>query len=208
MSPGWAVLVLLLGLMLRVRTTVVVLLAAAVAALGTGQSVGQLLNTLGKAFVDNRTLTLFLLTLPAVATAERYGLREWVTHWVRRRSRGRSPAHLLSGYQCFRVLCGILGLRLNGHPTLVRPLLAPMACAQAPPASQEVVKAASAAAENYGNFYGQNLSPVGGGVLMVYGLLQGMGWQVSLWRLVAFAAFPALLSVALGWMQFRKIPSR
>ena len=208
MSPGWAVLVLILGLMLRLRTTAVVLLAAAVAGLGSGQSVLQLLETLGKAFADNRTLTLFLLTLPAVGTAERYGLREWVAGWVGRHAHGRPAGHILGGYQAFRVGCGALGLRLNGHPTLVRPLLAPMAGAQAAPEEEERVKAAAAAAENYGNFYGQNLSPVGGGILMVFGLLKGMGYDISLWRLVGFALIPALASLALGWLQFGKIRGR
>lgn len=208
MSPAWAVMVLVLGLVLRMRTTVVVLLAAAVASLGSGQSPLELLGVLGKAFVETRHLTLFLLTLPAVGTAERYGLRRRVAEWIERKAGNLSPAGLLSGFQFFRVVCGVLGVRLNGHPTLVRPLVTPMASARARLVSEEKVKAASAAAENYGNFYGQNLSLVGAGLLMAAACLQRLGHSVDPLRMVFFAVIPAGVSLFCGWLQFRRIPPR
>ena len=45
---GWAVLLLILGLLLRMRTTVVVLLSACVAGLGCGLPPQKLLEILGK----------------------------------------------------------------------------------------------------------------------------------------------------------------
>lgn len=204
---GWAVFVLLVGLLCRLRTTVVVLLSAALAGLGCGLGPVKLLEILGKAFLDNRTLTLFLLTLPAVATVERYGLKEWIGSWIQKRG-WHHPAQLLTGYHLFRVGCGALGLRLNGHPNLVRPLLAPMVCAETPPEQHETMKAAAAAAENYGNFYGQNLSPVGGGILMAYATMKSLGHEVSLWRMVGFACFPCLICLLLAAFQFRVLERR
>ncbi|MFN8608281.1 MAG: DUF969 family protein [Vulcanimicrobiota bacterium] len=201
---GWAVLILLLGLLLRLRTTVVVLVAALVAGFGCGLAPLALLEILGRAFLDNRNLTLFLLTLPAVATVERYGLKEWIGEWIHRRG-WRHPTQLLLGYQILRVACGALGLRLNGHPNLVRPLLAPMVCAETPPERHQQFKAAAAAAENYGNFYGQNLSPVGGGVLMAFATMKGLGYSMSLWRMVAFATVPCVLSLLLAGWQFARL---
>ncbi|MBS2039447.1 DUF969 family protein [bacterium] len=201
---GWAVFLLILGLALRLRTTVVVLLSALVAGLGCGLSPLALLEILGKAFLDNRNLTLFLLTLPAVATVERYGLKEWIGEWIHRRG-WRRPAQLLLSYQILRVGCGALGLRLNGHPNLVRPLLAPMVCAETPEPEHEKFKAAAAAAENYGNFYGQNLSPVGGGVLMAFATMKGLGYPMSLWRMVGYAIFPCLLCLLLAGWQFARL---
>ncbi len=198
---GWAVLLLLVGLLLRLRTTVVVLLSATVAGLGCGLEPLRLLEILGKAFLDNRNLTLFLLTLPAVATVERYGLKEWIGEWIQRRG-WHQPLQLLLGYQFFRVGCGALGLRLNGHPNLVRPLLAPMVCAETAKEEHETMKAAAAAAENYGNFYGQNLSPVGGGVLMAFATMKALGYPMSLWRMVVFATFPCALSLLFAAIQF------
>ena len=66
----------------------------------------------------------------------------------------------------------------------------------------ELLKAANSASENYGNFYGQNLSPVQPGVLLVYGVLTGLGCQVSMLSLVFYAIPIATLSVILGAVQF------
>src|SRR5204863_4605754 len=114
----------------------------------------------------------------------------------------------------FRVLMGILGIRLNGHPAFVRPLTFPMTLGAAessarvktvenlPVKTIEEIKAATAASENYGNFYGQNLSPVLPGILLVYGVMHDLDYTVSVWRLVLFALPIATLSVLLGAAQF------
>lgn len=201
---GLGLLILIVGLVLRLRTPVVVLLAAVVTGLCSGMSPLQLLDVLGKAFVDNRILTLFLLTLPAVGLCERYGLRERAAQWVAGLGSESGPGRTLWSYQVFRVLCGIASLRLNGHPTLVRPLLAPMASARALEEQGDQIRAEAAAAENYANFYGQNLSPVAGGVLLVYKILTQAGLNASLWRIVAFASIPAGVSLVLGYVQFHR----
>jgi uncharacterized membrane protein len=77
-----------------------------------------------------------------------------------------------------------------------------------PPPDVERIKAASAASENYGNFYGQNLSPVQPGVLLVFGVLKSLGYTVSVWRLVAYAIPIATLSVLLGAFQFHLLGRR
>ena len=70
------------------------------------------------------------------------------------------------------------------------------------PQAVERIKAANAAAENYGNFYGQNLSPVQAGVLLVYGVMQGLGYPVALWDLVKFTVPIVIASIVLGSLQF------
>src|SRR6185503_21313982 len=116
-------------------------------------------------------------------------------------------------YQLFRVLTGILGIRLNGHPSFVRPLIFPMSIGaaeatfgaenadQIPEEIVEDIKAAYSASENYGNFYGQNLSPVQPGILLVFGVMAGLGYKVSVWRLALFAIPIATISVILGVVQ-------
>jgi uncharacterized membrane protein len=103
---------------------------------------------------------------------------------------------------------------LNGHPAFVRPLTYPMtlgateATARAktvdalPVKTIERIKAANAASENYGNFYGQNLSPVLPGILLVYGVMKGLGYAVSVWSLVLYAIPIASLSVVIAAVQF------
>ncbi len=205
------VLIVIVGLALRLRTTLVVLVAAFVTGLVAGLPLITILNLLGKAFTDNRLMTLFLLTLPAIGLAERHGLQHEAATLIRRIS-AATVGRLLLVYQLFRILIGALGIRLNGHPSFVRPLVYPMAAgvsASSQNESQtETVKAATAASENYGNFYGQNLSVVQAGVLLVYGVMKGLGYDISLWRLVAWTSPIVVASVLLAAMQFAWLDRR
>ena len=187
---------------MQFRPSVVVAAGAFAAGLIGGMPVLGIVDTLGEAFVSNRLMTLFLITLPAIGLSEKYGLQEQAALFIRR-FRAATIGRLLLLYQLFRILHGILGIRLNGHPVFVRPLLYPMAAAALGKKNDERVKAAAAASENYGNFYGQNLSPVQPGVLLVYSVLLGLGVEVSLWRIVLFALPITALSVLLGAIQFR-----
>jgi uncharacterized membrane protein len=72
----------------------------------------------------------------------------------------------------------------------------------------EEIKAATAAAENYGNFYGQNLSPVQAGVVLVFGVLGGLGYAVNIWRLVLFTIPIVVFSVVLAVIQFLLLDRR
>jgi uncharacterized membrane protein len=176
-----------------------------------------IVNILGRAFADNRLMTLFIVTLPAIGLAERYGLQEQSARVIRRVG-AATVGRLLITYQLFRVLMGILGIRLLGHPAFVRPLVFPMAVGAAeagvgevegvPARDIERIKAASSAAENYGNFYGQNLSPVQSGVLLIYGVMGGLGYAVSVWNVVLYAIPIAAISVALGAAQFLLLDRR
>jgi uncharacterized membrane protein len=229
------VVIVVAGIALRLRTTLVVVAAALATGLAAGLPLfshegffqhlpfltrpGQtgIINTLGKAFADNRLMTLFIITLPAIGLAERYGLQEQSAALIRR-IRAATVGRLQIIYQLFRVLHGAMGIRLNGHPSFVRPLIFPMslgAAQSAPPAASrgaepsaeavEKIKAANAAAENYGNFYGQNLNPVQAGILLVYGVMQGLGFTIGVWDMVWYTAPIVAASILLGVAQFRML---
>ncbi|MEP7273418.1 MAG: DUF969 family protein, partial [Acidobacteriota bacterium] len=137
------IVIIVLGLALRLRTTLVVVVAALVTGLAAGLPLfssegvfaglpllvreGQpgIINMLGKAFADNRLVTLFILTLPAIGLAERYGLQERAGVFIRRFNVA-TVGRLQIVYQLFRILHGVIGIRLNGHPSFVRPLVYPM----------------------------------------------------------------------------------
>jgi uncharacterized membrane protein len=226
------VAIVIIGLALRLRTTLVV----AVAGLATGLLAGLplfssegifqdlpyltrpgqtgIINTLGRAFADNRLMTLFIITLPAIGLAERYGLQEQSAILIGR-FRAATVGRLQVLYQLFRVLHGLIGIRLNGHPSFVRPLIFPMSMGAARQYLEdqkqdggqdlravERIKAANAAAENYGNFYGQNLSPVQAGVLLVYGVMQGLGYAINIWDLVLYTIPIVVASIILAQVQF------
>jgi uncharacterized membrane protein len=239
--PEWLKLIgialLVAGLVLRARTTMVVMAAGLVTGLLSGLPLfsgsgvfegipyltkpGQegIINMLGRAFTENRLMTLFIITLPAIGLAERYGLQIQAGALIKRIS-AATVGRLQIVYQLFRVGTGILGLRLNGHPSFVRPLIFPMSVGAAeantrvsspdelPAEKVEQIKAANSAGENYGNFYGQNLSPVQPGILLVYGVLRGAGITVSVWDLVAYAIPITTISVILGAIQFLLLDRR
>ena len=228
------VVIVVIGLALRLRTTLVVVVAALATGLAAGLPLfsnegifvglpflvrdGQtgIINMLGKAFADNRLVTLFIITLPVIGLAERHGLQEQAGVVIRR-VRAATVGRLLIVYQFFRILHGILGIRLNGHPSFVRPLVYPMsrAALEAETVNDEVdeereatierVKAADAASENYGNFYGQKLSPVQPGILLVFGVMRGLGYPVSLVDLVLYTTPVVAASVILGSLQFWRL---
>ena len=223
--------IVIIGLAFRLRTTLVVVTAGVVTGLIAGlplfSSEGAfqglplitkpgpegIINMLGRAFADNRLMILFIITLPAIGLAERYGLQEQAANLVRR-MKAATVGRLLVVYQLFRILMGILGIRLSGHPAFVRPLVFPMSLGAAeataraktvdslPAAEIEQIKAANSASENYGNFYGQNLSPVLPGLLLVYGVMKGLGYTVNLWSLVLYTIPIVVFSVVLGAIQF------
>ena len=215
MLPDWAKLlgiaIIVIGFALKLRTTLVVVAAALVTGLLAGLPLFTsgaregIIEMLGRAFTENRLLTLFIITLPAIGLTERYGLQEQSARLIGK-VRAATVGRLLIVYQLFRVLHGLLGIRLNGHPVFVRPLIFPMSIGAAePPLTEDTVeeiKAASSASENYGNFYGQNLSPVQPGILLVFGVMAGLGYKVSVWRLALFAIPIATISVILGVIQF------
>ena len=238
------VAIVVIGVALRLRTTLVVVVAALVTGLAAGLPLfshegffqnlsyltkpGQtgIINTLGRAFADNRLLTLFIITLPAIGLSERYGLQEQSANLIRK-IRAATVGRLQIVYQLFRVLHGLMGIRLNGHPPFVRPLIFPMSVGAAQASGSvpravasgtvttdnplatargadliEKIKAANAAAENYGNFYGQNLSPVQAGILLVYGVMQGLGFTVGVWDLVKYTIPIVTASIILAIIQF------
>jgi len=229
--------IVVIGLALKLRTTLVVVTAALVTGLLAGLPLFSsggvfdslpyltkpdqegIIDMLGRAFSENRLMTLFIITLPAIGLSERYGLQEQAAVLIRR-IRVATVGRLQFIYQVFRVLHGILGIRLNGHPAFVRPLIYPMSIGaaeveagkasaeQLPVERVEQIKAGDSASENYGNFYGQNLSPVQPGILLVFGVLKGLGYNVSVWSLVLFAIPIASISVILGGLQFWLVDRR
>src|SRR5258705_10328808 len=125
------IVIVLAGLALRLRTTLVVVTAGIVTGLIAGLPLltkpGQegIINMLGRAFADNRLMILFIITLPALGLVDRSGLQEQAASFVRR-LKAATVGRLLVVYQLFRILMGILGIRLSGHPAFVRPLVFPM----------------------------------------------------------------------------------
>ncbi len=210
------VVVLAVGLARRWPTGPVVLSAGLVTAglagmpLVGGEARAGILDTLGKAFVENRVITLYLLTLPAIGLAERMGLQAVMARLMGRLT-SVSLAWVLIGFQAARIAMGALGLRLQGHVAFGRPIVAPMAGAalRAPsPVREAQAKAAVAAAENYGNFFGQNLFPASAGCLLVAGVMKGAGYPTDVVKLSLYAIPMVVISLGLAAIQFARLERR
>ena len=200
--PLLGIVVVVAGFVLRFNPVIVVVTAGLVSGLAAGKSIPDLLALLGERFVSNRALLMFALTLPTIGLLERAGLREHALRWIAR-LRGLTLSRLLAGYLLVRQGLSMVGLiDIAGHAQTVRPLLAPMAESAAGktrgPLSREEtqrVHAMSAATDNIGRFFGEDVFLAFGAVLLIQGFYAQHGiqlepLQIALWALpTAIAAF-------------------
>ncbi|MEP7044492.1 MAG: DUF969 domain-containing protein [Dokdonella sp.] len=213
--PLLGVAVVVAGFMLKRSPVLVVVVAGVVSALAAGMGVGDLLALLGNAFVSNRALLLFVLTLPVIGLLERYGLRERAQAWIAG-FRSMTLARLLIAYLGLRQLLSMFGLiDLAGHAQTVRPLLAPMSEAAASGAdgaidatTRERVRALAAATDNIGRFFGEDVFLAFGAVLLIQGFYDRQGIHleplaIALWALpTAIAAF-VIHAIRIAWFQHK-----
>ncbi|MEI3598025.1 MULTISPECIES: DUF969 domain-containing protein [unclassified Oceanobacillus] len=198
------IVVIVVGFLLKFDTIAIVIIAALATALVSGLSFPEFLSSLGQAFVDNRIVTLFLLTLPLIGLAESHGLKEQAVKLIQK-VKSLTAGKFLSVYLFIRELAGLFSIRLGGHPQFVRPLVQPMAEAAAKTTvgeldekEKEQIKARSAAMENYGNFYGQNTFVAAGGVLLISGSLESLGYHAPAIE-IAKASIPiAIIMIIVG----------
>src|SRR4051812_26123805 len=160
----------------------VVVLAGIASGLAAGMGPGELLELVGSAFISNRALLLFTLTLPVIGVLERAGLRERARAWILGFAR-LTLARLLIAYLALRQLLSMIGLiNIAGHAQTVRPLLAPMSEATAArtlgPLDDEArdrVRALAAATDNVGVFFGEDVFLAFGAVLLIQAFYEQQG---------------------------------
>jgi len=206
------ILIVAVGFALRFNTLLVVMAAGIGTGLVAGLSFNEIMALFGQYFVENRFVTLVaLLVLPVVGLLERYGLRERAEMLVHR-TKAATAGRVLLLYTAIRQISISLGVNIGGQAAMVRPLVAPMAEAAAklqsasarpagrgelPEATVQDIRAHAAAAENVGNFFGEDTVFAVSAVYLIKGVLDAAGqkvgvWSLSLWgiptALVAFAA--------------------
>ncbi|HSI16461.1 MAG TPA: DUF969 domain-containing protein [Sphingomonas sp.] len=184
------------GFLLRFNPLLVVAASALVTGLCAGIDPLHILAAFGKAFNDSRYVTAVYIVLPVIGILERYGLQARARALITN-LRGATTGRLLLGYLLFRQIMAALGLTsIAGHPQTVRPLIAPMAEAAAPEGTDpERVRALTAATDNIGLFFGEDIFIAIGSILLMKGVLEGYGirlepLQLSIWAIpTAIAAF-------------------
>ena len=201
------ILIIIVGFALKLDTIAVVVSAGVVTGLVADMSISEILSTLGTAFINNRTTCLFMLTLPVIGLCERYGLKAKAIDLIKK-AKGLSTGALLRGYTFIREASIGMGVTLGGHPQFVRPLINPMAegasiakYGNLDEKDIDKIKAYSAASDNIGNFFGQNVFMASSGVLLISGTLESLGYNVDTLQ-IAKASLPiALAAFALCILQ-------
>jgi len=108
-----------------------------------------------------------------------------------------------------------MGLNIGGHPSMIRPLIAPMSEAAAEKASpnladekRQTIRALSAASENFGNFFSQLLFIGTGGLLLIKGVMGDNQLDVKLETMALWALPTAVVSFVVFGIYTKYISAR
>jgi uncharacterized membrane protein len=165
----------------------VVIIAAIVTGLAAAMPIEKILISLGTGFVKTRNLPLILLLpLGVIGLLERYGLKEQAQILIAR-IKSATAGRLLIVYLFVREITAALGLvSLGGHPQMVRPLIAPMAegatenrYGSIPDKLRFKIRAMSAATDNVGLFFGEDIFVAFGAIVLMQTILRGYGIEVN-----------------------------
>jgi uncharacterized membrane protein len=207
--PLIGIVAVVVGFALRLRVTVTVVAAGFVTGIVAGMPIvgtdaaPGIVDTLGRAFANGRAITLFVLALPAIGLSERYGLQEQARRVILKIS-AATVGRLQLVYQFFRIAVVALGIRLgSGHVLFSRPIVVPMALGLTDNEEADRVKAASAASENYGNFFGQNLFFGAAGIALVVSTLKQNGLTADPRQIAKWTIPIVIASVILAAIQYR-----
>lgn len=200
--PLLGIALVVVGFALRMNPMLVVTASAIVTGLLGGMDLVKVISTFGRAFNDNRIIAIVWVVLPVIGILERYGLQQQAAAVIRR-LKAATVGRLLLLYLAVRQATAALGLTsIAGHPQTVRPLVAPMALAAAEQQHGEIgehtaekVKAYSAATDNIGLFFGEDIFIAIGSIILIQQTLATYGYILSplhlaLWAIPsAIAAF-------------------
>ncbi len=219
--------VVVLGFVLRANPLLVVMGAAlttGLAAAWTPQADVQVmyeaaLSTLaafGKAFNDNRYVSIVWFVLLAIGLLERAGLQDRARILISR-VKAATVGRVLWVYFVIRQIAAALGLTsLGGHPQMVRPLVAPMAegAAEAkygelPDRERFLIRSHAAAVDNIALFFGEDIFIAIASILLIKGFLEQSGiivepLQLSVWAIPTAVAALAIHSLRL-WLLDRRL---
>ncbi|MGH6889425.1 MAG: DUF969 domain-containing protein [Rhizomicrobium sp.] len=197
------ILVVVAGFVIRANPLFVVAAAAIVTGLAAGLHPLDVLAAFGKAFNENRYVSLVFVVLPVIGLLERYGLQERARILIAR-LRAASPGRLLLAYLALRQAFASVGLTaIGGHAQMVRPLVAPMAEAAGErfvtldEGERRRIRALAASADNVGAFFGEDIFVAVSSILLIKGFLQQSGIMVQPLELSLWAIPTALLALGI-----------
>ena len=201
--PLLGVAVIIVGFLLRFNPMLIVAVAAIVTPLCAHFPLDKILAAIGTGFLKTRNIPLIiLLPLAVIGLLERHGLRERAQMWISS-IKAATAGRLLIVYLFVREITAAVGLTgLGGHPQMVRPLLAPMAegatearYGKLSDATRHKLRAYSAATDNVGLFFGEDIFVAFGAIVLMVTFLKEAGivvepMHVAVWGIpTAICAF-------------------
>ncbi|MDO4432638.1 MAG: DUF969 family protein [Aerococcaceae bacterium] len=198
------ILIIVVGFVLKFDTIATVVIAGLVTALVSGISFPEFLEILGREFTNQRVITIFVITLPLIGLSETFGLKQRAIQLIGK-MKALTVGRFYTTYLIIRELAGFFSIRLGGHPQFVRPLVAPMGEAMAKSTAGEEltedeieeIKARAAANENFGNFFAQNTFASAGGVLLISGTLEQLGYDYNTSGIAFASMMVAVITIVL-----------
>jgi uncharacterized membrane protein len=176
----------------------------------------HILESLGSAFLKTRNLPLILLLpLAAIGLLERGGLKEHAQASIAK-IRSATTGRLLTVYLFVRELAAAFGLTsLGGHPNMVRPLIAPMAEAAAEAragaideAMRHRIRAMSAATDNVGLFFGEDVFVAFGAIVLMQTILRAEGLEVDPLHMALWGIPTAVTAFVIHAWNLRRLDRR
>lgn len=201
--PLAGILIVVVGFALKLNPMLVVTVSAIATGLLGGMDLVAVVALFGKAFNDNRIIAIVWIVLPVIGLLERYGLQQRARAVITN-FRNATAGRILLLYLGYRQITAALGLYSTaGHAQTVRPLIAPMTLAAAEQqqggkldeATGEKVKAMSAATDNVGLFFGEDIFFAIGSIVLIQQTLAAYDihlapLQLAVWAIpTAIAAF-------------------
>lgn len=187
--------VVVVGFMARMNPLLVVTVAALVTGVAGGMGPVQVVETFGRAFEENRYVSIVWVVLPVIGLLERAGLQERAKALIGQ-IHAATTGRLLLLYFVLRQATAALGLTsLGGHAQMVRPLIAPMAEAAAETHhgpldndTRQSIRAHAAAADNIALFFGEDIFIAIASILLIKGFLEQNGiliepLHLSMWAI-------------------------
>lgn len=209
------IVIVIAGFAARIHPLLVIVVAALLTGLAAGLNIVEVVAALGRAFNDNRYISVVWLILPAIGVLERAGLQERARSFVSGMANA-TTGRLLALYFLLRQTSAALGLTsLGGHAQMVRPLVAPMAEAAAERGGRRLshawrqrIRAQAAAADNIALFFGEDLFVAIGSILLIVGFLAGNGITVAPLALALWALPTAVAAAVIHGLRLRRFDRR
>ena len=195
------ILIVVAGFALKLNPMLVVTVAAIATGLIAVMDLAEVISTFGKAFNDNRIIAIVWIVLPVIGLLERFGLQQRAGAVITG-MRNATTGKLLLLYLVYRQVTAAVGLHSTaGHPQTVRPLVAPMALAAAEKQhgplderTADKVKSFSAATDNVGLFFGEDIFFAIGSIVLIQQTLATYGYNLAPLELALWAIPTAIIA--------------